>query len=148
LAEKVGGKAKRWQDVLLQPGKLFIVGDPKQSIYRFRGADIAAYAGITKLVLEQGGQRLSLEESYRSHEQIIHLVNAAFNSLIEEKHPISPAYQALVPRRMRTEPAKELVELRLAHSEEPQSSDDALEKEAEDAAAWIETNVNRVTNAG
>src|SRR5207245_3222383 len=49
LAEKIGGKAKRWQDVMLQPGKLFIVGDPKQSIYRFRGADIAAYQGITRL---------------------------------------------------------------------------------------------------
>jgi len=35
--------APRWQEVHLPPGRLFVVGDSKQSIYRFRRADIATY---------------------------------------------------------------------------------------------------------
>ncbi len=141
LSELPGDSAKSWDKVRLEPGKLFIVGDPKQSIYLFRGADIGAYARITQMVLDQGGERRLLEESYRSHERIIHAVNAAFAPLIMEKPPISPAYQALIPRRKSEDADRHLVELRLASSQEPQSSDDALEKEAEDAASWIATAV-------
>src|SRR5579859_3460550 len=43
LSEKKSGKATQWQDVKLEPGKLFIVGDPQQSIYRFRRADVEIY---------------------------------------------------------------------------------------------------------
>jgi ATP-dependent helicase/nuclease subunit A len=137
LAEQRATLAKRWQDVQLEPGKLFIVGDPKQSIYRFRGADIGAYKQITGMVLEQGGVRHTLEESYRSHDQIIHAVNAAFEPLIQEQHPISPGYQALIPRRVKSDPDRHNVELRLVTNNEPLGSDEALEMEAKDAAAWI-----------
>jgi ATP-dependent helicase/nuclease subunit A len=137
LAEVVTGKAKTWDTVQLEPGKLFIVGDPKQSIYLFRGADISAYARITRMVLDQGGERQLLEESYRSHERIIHAVNAAFAPLIQEKTPVSPAYQALIPRRKSEDAERHLVELRLAYSQEACKSDDSLAKEAQDAAGWI-----------
>jgi ATP-dependent helicase/nuclease subunit A len=142
LAEIVTGQAKTWDTVKLEPGKLFIVGDPKQSIYLFRGADIGAYARITQMVLDQGGERLLLEESYRSHEQIIHAVNAAFAPLIQEKPPVSPAYQALIPRRNSEDAERHLVELRLAYSQEACKSEDSLGKEAVDAASWIFANVS------
>ena len=38
-----GRRQERWEDVDVPPGSLFVVGDPKQSIYRFRRADIAMY---------------------------------------------------------------------------------------------------------
>ena len=50
--------APDWRDVVLEPGKLFVVGDPKQSIYRFRRADIAMYDEVKHLVAGQpGGHR-------------------------------------------------------------------------------------------
>ncbi len=45
--------ATEWQEVVLEPGKLFVVGDPKQSIYRFRRADIAMYDQVKRLVAAQ-----------------------------------------------------------------------------------------------
>ena len=53
-----------------------IVGDPKQSIYRFRGADVFAYLGATAQRLEM--RKLSLERNYRSSPALVEAVNAVF----------------------------------------------------------------------
>src|SRR4029077_7574428 len=45
---EAGARARTWDTVQLTPGKLTIVGDPKQSIYRFRRADIAMYGRATE----------------------------------------------------------------------------------------------------
>jgi ATP-dependent exoDNAse (exonuclease V) beta subunit len=56
LAEDANGSpAADWRSVRLAPGKLFVVGDPKQSIYRFRRADIAVYEEVKRLVEASGG---------------------------------------------------------------------------------------------
>src|SRR5688572_1184132 len=65
-------------DGTLRPGALFIVGDPKQSIYRFRRADVGAYRGIAKSLTESGAVAVTLQTSYRSVPAIQHFVNAAF----------------------------------------------------------------------
>ena len=48
LAEAPGHEARDWREVRLEPGKLFIVGDPKQSIYAFRRADMEAYDAVVE----------------------------------------------------------------------------------------------------
>ncbi len=60
------------------PGKLFIVGDPKQAIYRFRGTDVATYWHVCKELKARGGRILQLTKSYRSVPAIQRFVNAAF----------------------------------------------------------------------
>jgi len=57
------------------PGALFIVGDPKQSIYRFRRADLTQ---LQRLVKSLGAEELSLSTNYRSRPEIIDWVNSIF----------------------------------------------------------------------
>jgi ATP-dependent exoDNAse (exonuclease V) beta subunit len=60
-------------------GKLFVVGDPKQSIYRFRRADVVLYQRIKQLLLEQGAALLNLTTNFRSVPSIQACVNVAFS---------------------------------------------------------------------
>src|SRR5207244_3496784 len=46
-----------WPEVVLRPGKILLVGDPKQSIYRFRGADISLW-DRTKRLFPHGVEQL------------------------------------------------------------------------------------------
>jgi ATP-dependent helicase/nuclease subunit A len=64
------------------PGKLFVVGDPKQSIYRFRRADVALYERIKEHLVSLGATVLELSTSFRSLPDIQALVNAAFGPLM------------------------------------------------------------------
>lgn len=67
-----------WRAVQTIPGKLFLVGDPKQSIYRFRRADVSLYAEIKRLLLGAGAELLHLSTSFRSTPSIQAFINSAF----------------------------------------------------------------------
>ena len=71
-----------WCKVRPVPGKLFIVGDPKQSIYRFRRADVALYEAVKQQVIASGGALVELNVSFRSVPQIQEAVNAAFSRVM------------------------------------------------------------------
>lgn len=71
---------KDWRKCSLRPGSLFIVGDPKQSIYRFRRADIAIYSEVKKLITTQGGAALELSVNFRSRPEVIDWINGTFAS--------------------------------------------------------------------
>ena len=78
LAERRDDRATDAYATRLEPGRLFIVGDAKQSIYRFRGADYAAYRKAVQHVLNQGGEELTLSSNFRSTPSILGPVNALF----------------------------------------------------------------------
>ena len=60
--------------------QLFLVGDPKQSIYRFRGADIAVWNEVVAAL----GEPLSLTRNFRSDPVVVGYVNRACASAMEE----------------------------------------------------------------
>lgn len=67
-----------WNEVTPISGKLFLVGDPKQSIYRFRRADVILYEEIKERLTSRGVDLVHLNQSFRSLAPIQELVNAAF----------------------------------------------------------------------
>jgi ATP-dependent helicase/nuclease subunit A len=64
------------------PGKLFVVGDPKQSIYRFRRADVSLYERIKAKLCASGAELLHLTTSFRSVPDIQRVVNVAFSRVM------------------------------------------------------------------
>jgi ATP-dependent exoDNAse (exonuclease V) beta subunit len=71
-----------WHKVRPRPGHLFLVGDPKQSIYRFRRADVAVYRDVCERLVAGGAIPVKLTASFRSVPQIQACVNAAFSSVM------------------------------------------------------------------
>jgi ATP-dependent exoDNAse (exonuclease V) beta subunit len=67
-----------WRLVEPSPGKLFAVGDPKQSIYKFRQADVGLYQQIRDHVRERGARVLPLGHSFRANTNLQAAVNHAF----------------------------------------------------------------------
>jgi ATP-dependent exoDNAse (exonuclease V) beta subunit len=88
--------AHRWSDVKTEPGRLFFVGDPKQSIYRFRRADIRVFLEARDDLVGDGE---TLTSNFRTVEPIVHWVNHTFGELIEESPGSQPAYVSLDARR-------------------------------------------------
>jgi ATP-dependent helicase/nuclease subunit A len=81
-------------------GKLFVVGDPKQSIYRFRRADVALYEATKRHLMAHGAKLLALSTSFRSAPSIQALVNAAFAPVMKGSEEGSQAeYVSLQPFR-------------------------------------------------
>ena len=67
-----------WLKVMPVPGKLFMVGDPKQSIYKFRRADVVLYENVCEALESRGVARIHLTRSFRAVPPIQRMVNAAF----------------------------------------------------------------------
>lgn len=73
------GLTSDWRAFRIRPGALFLVGDPKQAIYRFRGADVAAYIEARQTLIAQLPDGiLSITTNFRSREPILLYVNARF----------------------------------------------------------------------
>jgi ATP-dependent helicase/nuclease subunit A len=82
-------------DLRPRPGALTVVGDPKQSIYRFRRADISVYDAVRNGPL--AGQAPQLVQNFRSTKGVIDWVNAVFDRVLVEAEGIQPGNVRLVP---------------------------------------------------
>lgn len=66
-------------------GRLFVVGDPKQSIYAFRGADISVFNEVQREIEDTGGVRLPLSLSFRSHSRLVDMFNYSFERILKRQ---------------------------------------------------------------
>ena len=74
-ASATAAAADDWTRVRLAPGKLTIVGDPQQSIYRFRRADITMYGQAVEQLSANGALEQRLQTNFRSRPELITFFN-------------------------------------------------------------------------
>ncbi len=73
-----GPRPATWDKVLPENGKLFVVGDAKQSIFRFRRADVVQMNRLKEGMESAGGRALRLVQNFRSQDVVVAWVNHVF----------------------------------------------------------------------
>jgi ATP-dependent helicase/nuclease subunit A len=134
-------KQTDWHRCKPVPGSLFVVGDPKQSIYRFRRADIVTYTDVKRIV-KQNGKIVALTTNFRSRKPVIDWVNETFEQVlpgVADKY--SPAHCSMIPSRAPDEKENSGVEV-LNVPEESGKNAEALAYEA-DAVAQVIHNASK-----
>lgn len=85
-----------WTSFRIRPGALFLVGDPKQAIYRFRGADVGAYVQArTAFSTQDADGLISISTNFRSCASILTFVNERFEAVLSADG--QPGFTALDP---------------------------------------------------
>lgn len=84
----------KWYECKPRAGSLFIVGDPKQSIYRFRGADVTSYLRVQNLFAAD--EKLKLTQNFRSKRALIYYFNTVFPEMLQDD-PIAHNQSAFEP---------------------------------------------------
>ncbi|TNU76518.1 DNA helicase UvrD [Miniimonas arenae] len=137
IAAGADGGAADWHDIATPPGSLFVVGDPKQSIYRFRRADIRVFLDVADWFGPEA--RTGLATNFRTTRPILDWVNAVFGRLIAAQDAAQPAYQALAPHREAVGVGPPVAALGArAHEDLPRAGASVLrEREAADVAAVL-----------
>lgn len=87
---------KDWTKFRIRPGSLFLVGDPKQAIYRFRDADVNAYMQARDAFNAQESDKfLSISTNFRSYPSILDFVNECFDAVLSADG--QPGFTSLDP---------------------------------------------------
>jgi ATP-dependent helicase/nuclease subunit A len=145
VSERQGGHATNWQDMALEPGKLFIVGDPKQSIYAFRRADIEAFDRVVQKIESEQGMLQTLTTNFRSDAAVLGPVNDIFDRLFERRAHVQPANVRLEVRPQRRpgnlDPGVRLQLVRPRGDDEAFDVAGATRAEAEMLARWLKEDI-------
>ncbi len=134
--------ASGWREVVLEPGKLFVVGDPKQSIYRFRRADIALYDEVKRHVGGQPGGTgvvTAISQNFRTTPAVVGWVNNVFATVFDadEEEGRQPGYQWVEPHRPLTDGPMVSVVLGQPYGSAAGAADAARRDEAAAVAALL-----------
>ncbi|MEI6449453.1 MAG: UvrD-helicase domain-containing protein, partial [Actinomycetes bacterium] len=134
--------ATDWRDVVLTPGKLFVVGDPKQSIYRFRRADISLYDEVRRLVGGQpdgAGVVTAIRQNFRTTPAAVAWVNNVFADVFDgdAAEGRQPHYQWVEPYRPPAEGPRVAVLLGREYGAQAGEADAARLDEARAVAALL-----------
>jgi len=143
-----GAVAEHWGDVRLAAGKLTLVGDPKQSIYRFRRADISVYDAVRAIVVKGKHLAVPLTANFRSQPALIAHVNERFDEILGRAEPGKPDFDpeagTVVNRRLDAgrEGVRKGCVVVLPFSTEANRAEPDRLREAEVLATWIRTAVS------
>lgn len=99
--------ALQWQIIqaladLETGGSLFVVGDPKQSIYQFRGADVSVFNSVRDTIANnRAGQEVPLSQSFRTHQRLVAQFNSVFSRLLirDETSPVKD-FEVILDKHM------------------------------------------------
>ena len=135
-------EANDWRKVKPVPGKLFIVGDPKQAIYRFRRADVGTYEEVKQLLLKNGAELLQLTTSFRSLPSIQAMINRSFAPYMDgNAEKLQAGYVPLSPFREEYTQQPSIVALPVPRPYKKMLSMEALEDSLPEAIAafiaWV-----------
>lgn len=132
-----GGDDNDWRAFRIRPGALFLVGDPKQAIYRFRGADVRTYVEAREALRNQDAQSvISISVNFRSCAPILQHVNQRFAAALSL--PDQPGFielQAFHPARDGG-PCVCALDVEVADDNGQASSDEIRDGEAEAVARF------------
>jgi ATP-dependent helicase/nuclease subunit A len=118
-------------------GRLFVVGDPKQSIYRFRRADIATYLAASSDLAER---HETLTANFRSSRAVIDWVNGVFGEVIQPAEGVQPAYTRLeVSRQGPVDHGRVVVLGAEPHQDDDLRAKELRQREADAVAAAVAT---------
>ena len=68
----------------LEEGKIFLVGDEKQSIYRFRGADVSVFKKMQEEISGCGGTLIELDTNFRTNKVLLENLNKLFSGAMRD----------------------------------------------------------------
>jgi ATP-dependent exoDNAse (exonuclease V) beta subunit len=128
-------RAADWTAVTLQPGKLFLVGDPQQSIYRFRRADLMVYGQVRDAILRQG-EVLALATNFRTRAPALTWINETFRREFAAVSTDQSAYRPLLEARVEHSGREVIVVPAPPPSDKP-SRDERRQTEARAMAAFL-----------
>jgi CRISPR-associated exonuclease Cas4 len=138
-----------WHQRHLEPGHLFLVGDPKQAIYRLRGADLATYLTVRRAIEKQFPDNIvRITANFRSRAQILDHVNRCFEERLSTQEA---GYVALRGTRSATEhgfPSVTKVSIQLPPETRVDSSRDEEARIVAEVCARLIGNVELKLNDG
>ena len=136
ITAEPANQADDWKVLRPLPGRLTVVGDPKQSIYRFRRADIAQFLQAKDQI---GAERATLSANFRSASPVIAWVNETMGQLIQYEPDMQPTYEPLIAARQGGHQHGTVTVLGAqAHTNLPRAAAELLrEEEATDVAAIV-----------
>jgi len=126
-----------WRELRPAPGRLTVVGDPKQSIYRFRRADIAVYDQVRSKALHGAHEQIST--NFRSNPQLLAALNTVFDRVFEQQPRVQPANVPLVAPPDAEQARRPPIVLALGELDPKIKADDFRREEARTIAALLHT---------
>lgn len=132
-----------WRKAKPKPGSLFLVGDPKQSIYRFRRADIDIYNQVKNIFYEGAGEVIELTSNFRSLDHIADFTNAVFKNIFpKEDSQYQAKFASLIAVRGKSQKYNNGILANVIPKVPGNYREQIVQDDSKVIAAWIYQSIN------